>query len=154
MHYVYSCPYYYNNIVRANPEVFVDPYLAYRYFYELQREDSLENPQEYGYGSYHKKSVNSILRIFLIRRRDVLALIEAYGVPRAVSISITRRIIIFVLKNEDKVKGNLNEKVRKLFNKFIKNNQKVIMILRLFGVPQPIIRRYIRRVIRVTLRNI
>ncbi|MCK4261143.1 MAG: hypothetical protein KAX49_19365 [Halanaerobiales bacterium] len=144
----FCCPYYYNYF-----RAFYNHYLALEYFRQLREEDSGVSDAE-EVRDYRKKSVNSILRIFLTRRRDVLALIEVFGVPRYVSIVLTRRIIRFVLENAKKVKGNLNQKVRKLFNKFIKKNRRVIIVLKLFGVPQPIINRYIRRVIRVTLRNI
>lgn len=98
--------------------------------------------------------VREILQIFLTRRRDVLELIEAYGVPRRFSRALTIRIIRFVLDNAAQVPGTFEQRVERLFRRFIAEDRVVNAILRFFRVPQSVINQYIREVIRVTLRNI
>lgn len=100
-----------------------------------------------------RNEVNRIWRIFRTRRRDVLRLIENFGVPRRVTRAITKRIIRFVLQNKDKVSGGLQRKVQVLFTRFIATNPGILLILNVFGVPPRVSRQFIRRVIRVTLRN-
>lgn len=97
--------------------------------------------------------VQRILQFIIRRRPAILQQIEVYGVPQVVSRAIARRIIRFTLDNAAQIPGNLQRKVQVLFNRFIAQNQVVVLTLRLYGVPQNVIERFIRQVITVTLRQ-
>ena len=97
--------------------------------------------------------VEAIMQIFLTRRRDVLRLIENYGVPPRISQALTRQIIVFVINNAQPG-VNIPQQVQRLVNQFYRQDQLVIPILRFFRVPDFVIRQYITRVIRITLRNL
>jgi len=101
-----------------------------------------------------RDEANEILQIFLTRRQDVLELIEAYGVPRRISRILTRRIIEFVIDNSENAVRDVEREVQILFRQFIRQDRVIIPILRIFRIPENIINQYIRRVIRVTLRNL
>ncbi|MTI67761.1 MAG: hypothetical protein FH753_14340 [Firmicutes bacterium] len=132
---------------------YYNPQWTYQYVSNLLLNEITEDSMEYR-GVQQRNEVSEILQIFLTRRVDVLNLIESYGVPRLISRAITRRIIKFVLENEYNIPGNFREKTRKLFRRFIKEDRVIVFSLRMFGVPEDIIYEYIRKVIRVTLRNI
>lgn len=162
MYYDQNNPYYGYNAAGYNSLGHYDPYAQYAYAEaEYERQVNLSQMGQQLVNSLLQENfgvasgqVNNIMNIFLTRRRDVLRLIEAYGVPPRISQALTRRIVIFVINNAPNLPVLFPQQVNRLVNQFFREDRLVIPILRFFGVPDFVIRQYITRVIRVTLRNL
>lgn len=134
----------------GNPYTNYDMEQYYRQMAEVYGQQIMWE-EEMGYRQNNE--VQEILQFIVRRRPGILRQIEIFGVPPLVSRAITRRIIRFVLDNAAQVPGDFQRKVQILFNRFVAQNQVVILTLRFYRVPEQVIERFIRQVIAVTLRQ-
>ncbi len=98
-----------------------------------------------------RQNIDQIYSIIINRYPHLLQLLERYNIPPAIIQVLTRRIIEFTITNAPNVPGDLNRKVNILYRSFVDENQRLLLALKVIGVPENVLERYIKGVIRATL---
>ncbi|MBZ4667057.1 MAG: hypothetical protein JG775_209 [Defluviitaleaceae bacterium] len=100
------------------------------------------------------QDINRIMALVNRQFENYYIELQSYGVPRIVTSNIFRSIVAYVLENENKYTGNLDQRTNALFNAYLRDNVIVFIILRGYGVPSNRINQMIRTIIRFVLENI
>ena len=100
------------------------------------------------------QEINRIMALIDRQFANFYAELQNFGVPRVVTTNIFRSIVAYVLENENRYTGNLQQRTNALFNAYLRDNAFVPIILRGYGVPNNRIHQMIRAIIRFVLENI
>lgn len=100
------------------------------------------------------QDINRIMALVNRQFENYYIELQSYGVPRIVTSNIFRSIVAYVLENENKYTGNLDQRTNALFNAYLRDNVIIFIILRGYGVPSNRINQMIRTIIRFVLENI
>lgn len=100
------------------------------------------------------QDINRIMTLINRQFANYYTELRNYGVPRVVASNIFRSIVAYVLENENKYPGNIEQRTNSLFNAYLRDNVIVSVILRRYGVPNNRINQIIRTIIRFVLENI
>ncbi|MDF2520496.1 MAG: hypothetical protein K0R84_1124 [Clostridia bacterium] len=119
--------------------------------------DLLEDEEDEDYENDTRQRPQDVNRIMALINREFnnyYAELQRYGVQRSVTRNIFRNIVSYVLRYENSYPGNLAQKTNALFNAYQRDNVRIFIILRAYGVPNNRINQIIRDIIRFTLQNI
>ena len=100
------------------------------------------------------QDINRIMTLINQQFNNFYTELQRYGVQRVVARNIFRNIVTYVLRNENKYTGNIEQRTNAIFNAYRRDNARIFVILRGYGVPNNRINQIIRAIIRFTLENI
>lgn len=100
------------------------------------------------------QDINRIMALINQRFNTYYAELQRYGVQRVVTRNIFRNVVTYVLRNENNYTGTIAQRTTAIFNAYLRDNARIFVILRGYGVPNNRINQIIRDIIRLTLENI
>lgn len=80
--------------------------------------------------------------------------LQRYGMQRVITRNIFRNIVTYVLRNHNNYTGTTAQKTEALFTAYRRDNARIFIIMRGYGVPNNRVNQIIRDIIRFTLENI
>ncbi|MBB6214268.1 hypothetical protein HNQ80_000337 [Anaerosolibacter carboniphilus] len=135
----YVCPFYDN--------------MATDYLNSLYEEDNGEL-EDGDMMRQRPQDVNRIMALINQQFNNYYTELQRYRIQRVVTRNIFRNVVTYVLRNENKYTGNIEQRTNAIFNAYQRDNAPTLAILRGFGVPSDRINQIIRAIIRFTLENI
>ncbi|HYE12346.1 MAG TPA: sialidase [Patescibacteria group bacterium] len=123
-------------------------------FTDIYEEDGDMYPEDDDMTRQRPQDINRIMARINQQFNNYYTELQRYGVQRVVTRNIFRNIVTYVLRNEDNYTGNITQKTNALFNAYRRDNARIFIILRGYGVPNNRINQIIRDIIRFTLENI
>ncbi|MDF2615190.1 MAG: hypothetical protein K0S71_2976 [Clostridia bacterium] len=120
--------------------------------FDLYEEDNKELKDD-GIIRQRPQDINKIMALINQQYNNYYQLLQRYRIQRVVARNIFRNIVTYVLREENKYSGSIEQKTNRIFDAYRRDNQMIFAILRGFGVPDNRTNQIVRSIIRLTLEN-